>query len=291
MGKKFGDRYDAKRIPLPALMQGCIDLKPNRYENEVYINCDMDVTPLYAYVEAKKAAGEHITYFQAFLTAIAKVMYSRPKLNRFISNRHLYEHNDVTLSFVAKMDLNDKSEEIMLVVPVEPEDNMASIAAKTKAKVEKLRSKDGVQKKGANNAADVLAKLPNFLRVPIFGIVKSLAKHGHLPKSLSKDNIYFSSVIVSNLGSIRCGAIYHNLAEFGTCSGLTTMGEIRTVKVFDDNGNEVIKKLCEFGITLDERIADGYYFAKSAKMIEFVLMHPELLEEPIGKKIEMPELR
>lgn len=290
MGKKFGDRYDAKRIQVPALMQGCIDLKPNRYENEVYINCDVDVTPLYEYIEKKKAEGEHITYFQAFLTAISKVMFSRPKLNRFVSNRHLYEHNDVTLSFVAKMSLNDKSSEIMLVVPVEKDDNMTSISQKTAEKVAKLRSKSA-EIKGANKATETLAKLPNFIRIPIFGIIKGLAKRGHLPKSLTKDNIYFSSVIVSNLGSIRCGAIYHNLAEFGTCSGLMSMGEIRTVKVLDDQGQETVKKLCEFGITLDERIADGYYFAKSAKMIEYVLMHPELLEEPIGKEVEMPELR
>lgn len=74
-------------------------------------------------------------------------------------------------------------------------------------------------------------------------------------------------------------------------TGLATMGEIRTIKVYDENGAETTKKVCEFGITLDERIADGYYFAKSGKMIEYVLMHPELLEEPAGIKVEMPELR
>ena len=285
-----GDRYDAKRVQLPGLMQCCIDLKPGRMENEVYMNFDMDVTALSAYIEQKKSEGQHITYFQAFVTAIAKVMYSRPKLNRFITNRHLYEHNDVTLSFVAKMDLNDKSEEIMLVIPVGAEDDMTAISEKVKAKVANLRG-DSVEKKGANSAIDVLGKLPNIIRVPVFGCIKWADRHGILPKSLETDNIYFSSMIISNLGSIKCGAIYHNLANFGTCSGLTSMGEIRTVKVMDENGGEKVKKLCEFGITLDERIADGYYFAKSGKMIEYVLMHPELLEEPVGKPIEMPELR
>ena len=284
------DRYDAKRVELPGLMQCCIDLKPGRMENEVYMNFDIDVTNLTRYIEEKKAAGEHITYFQAFVAAIGKVMYSRPKLNRFVSNRHMYEHKEVVLSFVAKMDLNDKSEEIMLCIPIAPEDNMAAIAEKVQKKIENLRSKK-VEKKGANSAIDKLCKLPNIIRVPIFGVIKLLAKKGKLPPSLAKDNIYFSSMIISNLGSIKCGAIYHNLANFGSCSGLTTMGEIRTVKVYDDNGAETTKKVCEFGITLDERIADGYYFAKSGKMIEYVLMHPELLEEPAGKKVEMPELR
>ena len=37
--------------------------------------------------------------------------------------------------------------------------------------------------------------------------------------------------------------------------------------------------MCEFGITLDERIGGGYYFAKSCHMIEYLLQHPEMLEE------------
>ena len=44
-------------------------------------------------------------------------------------------------------------------------------------------------------------------------------------------------------------------------------------------------------MNFDERIADGYYFAKSAKVLQYLLSHPELLEEPASKTVEMPELR
>ena len=60
------DRYDAKRVEIPGLMQCCIDLKPGRMENEVYLNYDIDVTNLSRYIDDKKANGVHITYFQAF---------------------------------------------------------------------------------------------------------------------------------------------------------------------------------------------------------------------------------
>ena len=63
------DRKDAKRVQLPGLMQCCIDLKPRRMENEVYINRMMDVTPLTEFIEQKKAEGTRYTYFQAFITA------------------------------------------------------------------------------------------------------------------------------------------------------------------------------------------------------------------------------
>ena len=278
-------RKDAKRVAVSTLMQCCIDLKPTRKENEVYIDRKIDVTKLVEFIEEKKKQGIHYTYFHAFLTAIAKVMYNRPKLNRFISNRHMYEHNEILLSFVAKMSLDDKSEELMLVVPIEEDDSMETISAKTKAKVENLRGKSA-DKAGANNAADILGKMPNLIRVPIFALIKFLGKFGLLPSSLTDNNIYFSSMIISNLGSIRCGAIYHNLADFGTCSSLTTIGEIYNEVMVSDEGKESVRKVCVIGVTLDERIGDGFYFARSVAMIEHILQNPEMLNEPVSTKIE-----
>ena len=275
-----------KRVPLPGLMQCCIDLKPTRYESEVYINTDIDVTELSKYLREKKEQGVKYTYFMAFLTAIGRVLYNRPKLNRYVKNRHLFEHNEVSLAFVAKMSLNDSSEEIMLIIDVAPEDTIQTLSKKVSDKIENLRG-EHVKKAGANSAIDVLGKLPNVIRVPIFGLVKWLDRKSLLPAGLRKDNIYFSSMIISNLGSIKCGAIYHNLAEFGTSSSLATMGEVR--KVTDENGE--VRELCEFGVTLDERIGDGYYFAKSCKMIEYVLQHPEMLEEKASAPIPFSELR
>lgn len=279
------DRKDARRVELPAMMQCAIDLKPGRANSDVYINRKMDVTALVNYIQDKKSQGIHYTYFNAFMTAIGKVIYNRPKLNRFVANRHMWEHKTVSLAFVAKMTLNDVSEEIMLIVDIAPEDTLQTVTEKLNKKIENLRGTK-VSKEGANSAMDVLAKLPNFIRVPIFGIIKSLDKHGLLPESLTGNNIYYSSMIVSNLGSIHCGAIYHNLTNFGSSSSLATMGEIKPEAVYMPDGSKEMRQMCEFGITLDERIGDGFYFAKSCRMIEYILAHPELLEEPANTKIE-----
>ena len=278
-------RRDAKRVEIPALMQCMIDLKPTRKENEVYIDRKIDVTELVKFMDEKKREGKRYTYFHAFMTAIARVMYHRPKLNRFISNRHMYEHNEILLSFVAKMSLDDKSDELMLVIPIEENDNIDSIADKISRKVEVLRSSKA-DKAGANSAADMLGKLPNIIRVPIFAIIKQLGKYGMLPSSLTDNNIYFTSMIISNLGSIKCGAIYHNLADFGTCSSLTSIGEIKDEVQVDEKGKQVVRKVCEFGVTLDERIGDGFYFAKSVAMIEEILQNPVLLNDPVCKPIK-----
>ena len=275
---------NARRVEIDTLKQCMIDLKPNRKENEVYIGRDLDVTELVRYIDGCRKKGIHYTYFHAFLTAIGKVMYNRPFLNRFIVNRHMYENNEVLLSFAAKVSFDDSAGELMLVVPIEENDNIGSISRKTAEMVDKVRNAKE-EKAGANNVADVLGKLPNLFRVPILALIGFFGRHGMLPKSMTDNNIYFSSMIISNLGSIGCGAIYHNLADFGTCSSLTTIGEIVNQKRINDDGTEELRKVCSFGVTIDERIADGFYFARSIQMIEYILQHPEMLEEPAGRKI------
>ena len=280
----------AHRVKIDTLKQCMIDLKPERKENEVYIDRDLDVTELVRYIDACKKKGIHYTYFHAFLTAIGKVMHNRPYLNRFVINRHMYENDEVLLSFAAKISFEDSAGELMLVVPVEENDNIDSISRKTAEMVDKLRNAKA-EKAGANGVADLLGKFPNLFRVPIMAVIRFFGKHGLLPKSMTSNNIYFSSMIISNLGSIGCGAIYHNLADFGTCSSLTTIGEIVNVKRINDDGTEELRKVCSFGVTIDERIADGFYFARSIQMIEYILQHPKMLEEPAGKKITVENHR
>ena len=282
-------RKDKRIKDLTGMGQILLDLKPYRCDSDVFINQKMDVTELVKYVEKMKKEGKNITYFHAFVTAIAKVLYNRPKLNWYIANRHIYEHKDIVISFVAKVSFDDKSEEVMIMVPCNKDDNIEKIGIKIIDKVSAFRNKKA-KKEGANDAIDILGKMPNIIRVPLVGFLKWTDKMGFLPSSLTKDNLYYSSMIVSNLGSIKCGAIYHNLTNFGTCSSLITMGEIKDVEVII-NGKKTIRKLCEFGMNFDERIADGYYFAKSAKMFQYIFDNPKLLEEDLDKKIDMKEIK
>lgn len=287
---KYGGAHRVKSVT--GMAQISIDLKPNRSVSDVFINQKMDLTNLAKYIEKKKKEGSEVTYFHAFLAAIGKTVYNRPKLNYFVANRHIWEHDKIVLSFVAKVSFDDHSEEMMVMIPIDKNDTILSIGAKVRKKVDAFRNSktDEIDKKGANSAIDVLGALPNIIRVPIVGVLKWTDKKGLLPASLAKDNLYYSTMIVSNLGSIGCGAIFHNITDFGNSSSLLTMGEIRDEEVIE-NGKKSVRKICEWGMNFDERIADGYYFAKSADVLQYLLSNPELLEEPASKKVEIDEIR
>lgn len=159
---------------------------------------------------------------------------------------------------------------------------MLSIKDKTVKAVDNVRKS---KESGTNNSVNVISKLPSFILSPVICIIKWLDRHDLLPKSLIDDNLYYSTCIVSNLGSIHSGAIYHNLTNFGTSSILATIGEIKLEKVLID-GKMESKYLCEFGINIDERIADGVYFVKAVRLMQDILNEPKLLEESVNEKIK-----
>ena len=278
-------RKDSKRIKIGGMSQVLIDLKPRRCDADVFLNTDVDATNLVNYVDKKKKDGDKITYFHAFVMAIAKTIYNRPKLNRYVANRHMYEHTNVVISFVAKVEFEDNSEEVMMLIDVKPEDTIKTISKKISDKVSCLRAKK-MEIKGANSAIDLVGKLPNIIRVPLVGILKWTDKVGILPKSLQEDNLYFSSAIVTDIGSLKSDSIYHNNTNFGTCSSITSIGEIKdNIKVV--NGKEKIVKTVKFGINFDERIADGFYMIKAFKTLEHIIENPILLEDRADSKINM----
>ena len=64
------------------------------------------------------------------------------------------------------------------------------------------------------------------------------------------------------------------------------IGEKKMTSVFDDNGKATMHETVDLGLTIDERIADGYYYSKTIKLLKFLLQHPELLERPLSEEVD-----
>lgn len=271
------DRRDAKFVKdIDTMHKVMVGIKPNRCDEDVYIHENVDVTNLVKYMKSKKKEDDKITYFHFFAAAIAKTVCHRPLLNRYVKNGDFYDRNDITLAFVAKTTFEDHSEELMAKIKVDKKDNLSSIKDKISNKVNKIRNS---KKNDTDSTIDIVGKLPKFLRKLIIKIFIFLDNHDMIPESITGNLIYYSTIILSNLGSIHCNAIYHNLTDFGTNSILLTIGEITKENYLDDNGKLKERYMCDFGINLDERIADGFYFAKSFQLFKEYLQNPEILEE------------
>ena len=113
---------------------------------------------------------------------------------------------------------------------------------------------------------------------------------GWTPESLMKDDPYYTTVFLTNLGSIKMDANYHHLANYGTNSIFGIIGEKKKRPFYNDDGSYEMKDSVNVSLTIDERIADGVYFAKSLKLIKAILERPEVLDEPYDAEVAVEDV-
>jgi hypothetical protein len=285
--KKWGDRKDGvwlKDIPsMNRLMPG---LMPHRTDNEAHISVDIDLAPINAYL-AKLNEGrteDKYTFFHIVSAAIGKAFILRPKMNRFIVGSKMYQRKDVTVAFTVKKRFDDHAEEALAFFTYDPKETLESYHEKIMKVIHATKSYE--EKDTSTGAMDVVTKLPQFM---INGIVKSvlwLDKHGWAPDFLIGSDPNHAAIFLSNLGSIGLPGGYHHLVNWGTNSCFVVVGKKKVKKVYDEEGNGTVQQVLPLGITLDERIADGYYYSGTVALVKELLAHPELLEMPADTPVE-----
>lgn len=255
-------------------------IMPKRTEAEVSLKETFDVTALNAYMKAQNEAdGGKRKLFHAICTAVSRTVYHRPLMNVFISGRHFWQRKDITLSFVVKQTFRDEAEETLMFMTVKPDMTLDSVSHMILGDIDKVRSR------GSNDLDSLMnfvGKLPRPILEVLFAVLRRLEYHGVMPAGLTAGDPNYSSVLLSNLGSIGCGAPYHHLSNYGTCSVMITIGTMHQEVQRLPDGSERVRDVVEMTVTLDERIADGFYFAKSLRLTKYLLEHPALLAQPLG---------
>lgn len=283
------DRKDGQRVlDLDIMHKAMPFLMPKRTEAEVYLNETIDVTDALLYIKQKNEEGPSykMTLFHLILSGLAKTVIHRPYLNRFISGRRYYQRQEVSFSFVAKQEFSDKGEETMMVLRTDGDTTLDVVSREVAGEVKEVRSAGGNELDGVVKA---LVSLPRpLLRLVATGL-NVLEYYGKVPADFSSMLPQYSTVLIANLGSIKCGAPYHHLTNFGTNSIVVTVGEIHKEYRIGSDGIPHIRDVVEMGVTLDERIADGYYFARSIKLFTYLLEHPTLLEAPFSAEVNANE--
>ncbi len=285
--KKFGDRKDGTLIRNPDSMHFIMPLiYPNRCDNEAFISERIDLTNINAYLEKKNADNPEYKYnmFQIIVTALLKTITLRPKMNRFIANKNLYQRNEISAAFVVKKLFTDESEEALAIIRSKESDNIDSIHNEIYRRVSYVR-KDG-QKDSSTESMDFFNKLPRFISKTAVALVRVLDRHGRVPQSFIETDPYYSSVVLSNLGSIKLRSGYHHLTNWGTTSVFVIVGEKKIRPFFDEEGNMTMRDSVDIGLTVDERIADGYYYSKTVRLLKRLLENPELLEKPLKEEVD-----
>ena len=266
--KRWGDRRDGRWVrEAPGLQTVMAHLMPNRTDCEVYINDTIDATELIKYLEKKNAQHPEYktTLFHCFILGIARMVKERPLMNRFIQGRRIYERDEISLSFVCKRRFSDNGEEALIVGDVN--------------ETRKSEHSTG----GVDALLDAFAKIPRPLLMLLIRIIRWLDFWGLEPDFITEGDPNYTTVLCSNLGSIKCSSVYHHLNNYGTNSIMVTIGTLHKEERILPDGSREERDVVDIGATLDERIADGFYFARSLKLIKHIFANPELLDKPLSE--------
>ena len=136
---------------------------------------------------------------------------------------------------------------------------------------------------GIDAVIDGFAKIPRLLLMLIIRIIRYLDFWGVNPKALTDGDPNYSTVLLSNLGSIQAPAVYHHLNNYGSNSIMVTIGTIHKEERIMPDGTKQMRDVVDIGATLDERIADGFYFARSLKLVKHIFSNPGLLDRPLSE--------
>ena len=283
--RKRGDRRDGFWVKdVPGLNTVMMHLYPNRTDCEVYLNDKLDVTEVLKFLEKKNASHPEYktTIFHAMIIAVARMVKERNKMNRFIQGRRIYERYDVSMSFIAKRRFLDGSEESVMFFVPKDDDNLDTLSYRISGEVKEVRKSEH-STGGIDSTIDAFAKIPRLLLMLAIRIIRWLDFWGVNPKFLTDGDCNYSSVLLSNLGSIGGPAVYHHLNNYGTNSVMVTVGTVHKEEMVMPDGHKEIRDILDIGATLDERIADGFYFVRSLKLVKYIFAHPELLDKPMGE--------
>lgn len=286
--RRRGDRRDGRFVrETPGLQTVMAHLMPNRTDCEVYLNDKIDATELVAYLQKKNQ--EHPEYkttiFHCAITALARMVRERPLMNRFIQGRRIYERFDISLAFVCKRRFTDHADEALMFMVPGDTDTLDDISRKIVGDVQETRKSEHATG-GVDTLLDTLAKLPRPLLMLIVRVVRWLDFWGVNPSFLTEGDPNYATILCSNLGSIKCPSVYHHLNNYGTNSIMVTIGTLHKEELVMEDGHKEIRDVIDIGATLDERIADGFYFARSLKLIRHIFAHPELLDKPLCEPSE-----
>lgn len=285
--KKWGDRPDAVWLKdIPSMNRIMPGIMPNRADNEAFISFDLDLRPIEEYL-AKKNEGrteDKYTFFHVISCAIGKAFVLRPRMNRFICNYKVYQRDDITVAFTVKKKFSDKATEGLAFLKYDEKETMDSYHEKIMKVIHSTKRDDIADT--STGAMDMVSKLPQWVINTIIKVVLWLDKHGWAPQSLIGTDPNHAAIFLSNLGSIGLEAGYHHLVNWGTNSCFIVLGKKYLKMEYAKDGTPDLHEVIPIGITLDERIADGYYYSGTVALVKELLAHPDLLDLPADTPVE-----
>jgi len=275
----LGDRYDGWRLRnVDPMFSVAPFILKSRVDSQVLFEIKVPIDNIEPFIRAHKEDIPNLSIMHVVMASLVRLMSQRPNLNRFVMWHKLFARNHVNFSIAIKRSMSDTAEETIIKPYFLPTDTLKDIVLKTNDELTKAIKKS--EGSSTDNLSRLFGYLPDFLLRSLVYVLTHLDKVGLMPPIFNHASPFHSSFFLTNLGSIGIESIYHHLYEFGTCSMFVAMGRKTKENITDKNGDTTSTKSILLKFVLDERICDGFYYARSMRMLEKILSDPEALLLP-----------
>lgn len=279
--KRFGDRYDGYRVrTLSPMTYVAPFIMKTRNDSTNLFSGSIELGRIENYIKKKRREDglSGFGFLHVILAAYVRLISQKPAMNRFIAGQRIYQHGeDITVCMMVKKSMELNAQESAVKVIFNPTDTADSVYRKMDEAIEEARQE------GDSNLFDTVAKIINLMPALLIrafiSFVSFLDYFGLMPKIIHKASPFHCSMFVTNLGSLGIPPIYHHLYNFGTCPVFLAFGAKRTALEVQKDGSVEKHKYVDFTVVSDERITDGHYYASSFKQLDWILRHPDILDE------------
>ena len=284
--RRFGDRKDGRLLrSLPAFNKFIPYIMPARNDRTNQYEESFEVSSVDRMLRRLRVDGyKGIGILHFLIAGYIRGLSMLPGMNRFVVGRRVYARNNIEVVMTVKRSLAVDATETTIKVEFEPTDTIIDVYRKMTEKIDEIKTSEDTN--NTEDVADALCRAPRFLLRFAVAVIRMLDYFGWLPESLTSASPFHGSMIITDLGSLRIGPVYHHIYNFGTLPVFVAFGAKRHAYELDRHGEMVDRKYIDCKFVMDEGTVDGHYYAQFLQAFRYMFLHPELLEAPPTRVVE-----
>ena len=278
----WGDRIDGRRVrTLAPMAQITSYFQVERNTCSNLFEESFEISHVDRYIRAKRREGyTDFGITHVLLAAYVRGIAKYPQLNRFISGQKVYSRGeDIQYCMVIKKEMTVDAPDTSIKVHLSPRDTAIDVYHKLNAAVSEVKATQELDS-SLDNLIMYFTMIPSVIMKFVVWLLKLLDYFGLLPKFLLELSPFHGSLFFTSMGSLGIRPIYHHLYDFGNLPIFGAFGMKRKAYEIQEDGSVVQKKYIDVKFVLDERIADGFYYATFFKYHRRLMAHPEILDNP-----------
>ena len=281
--RRLGDRKEGRLLrTLPGFAKFIPFIMPQRNDRFVHYEESFEISEVDRMLRKLRVEGyKGIGILHFMIAAYVRGISRMPGINRFVVGRRIYARDNIEIVMTVKKTMNLNAPETTIKVIFEPTDTILDVYRKMNEKIDEIKTSD--DDNNTEQVANFFARFPRFLIRFALTIIRVLDYFGWLPQAIMDASPFHGSMIITDMGSLRIGPVYHHIYNFGTLPAFIAFGAKRHAYEITRKGTVEDRKYVDCKFVTDEGIVDGHYWAQFLLAYRYMFEHPEILVTPPTK--------